>query len=72
MSTPTFYQIRVKGHLGADWSSWFGNLSIENQPSGEAVLSGAIRDQSELHGILNRIRDLNLTLIAVESAVSSD
>lgn len=46
--------------------NWLGNLSIENQPGVEVVLSGAVRDQSELHGILARIRDLNLTLLAIE------
>lgn len=58
-------QIRVKGHLSDRWSDWFGGLTIENQPDGEAVLSGLLPDQAALHGVLNRIRDLGLTLVAV-------
>ena len=58
-------QIRVKGHLSDRWSDWFGGLTIENQPNGEAVLSGPLPDQAALYGILNRIRDLGLTLVSL-------
>ena len=58
-------QIRVKGHLSDQWAEWFGGLTIENQPDGEAVLSGPLPDQAALHGVLNRIRDIGLTLVAV-------
>jgi len=60
-------QIRVKGHLYPTrrWADWFGGLTIENQPNGEAVLSGLLPDQAALYGILNRIRDLGLTLVSV-------
>jgi len=58
-------QIRVKGHLSDRWVEWFGGLTIENQPSGETVLSGPLPDQSALYGILNRIRDLGLILVSV-------
>lgn len=60
-------QIRVKGHLSptSRWADWFGGLTIENQPDGEAVLSGPLSDQSALYGVLNRIRDLGLPLISV-------
>jgi len=58
-------QIRVKGHLSDRWSDWFGGLTIENQPDGEALLSGPLPDQAALYGILKRIRDLGLTLVAV-------
>jgi hypothetical protein len=64
-------EIRVKGHLSSQWADWFGGLEIENQPNGEAVLSGPLPDQSALYGILNRIRDLGLTLVAV-SCVEPD
>ena len=64
-------EIRVKGHLSGQWADWFGGLEIENQPNGEAVLSGPLPDQSALYGILNRIRDLGLTLVAV-SCVEPD
>jgi len=58
-------QIRVKGHLSDRWVEWFGGLTIENQPGGEALLSGLLPDQAALHGVLNRIRDLGLPLVAV-------
>ena len=58
-------QIRVKGHLSDRWVKWFGGLTIENQPDGEALLFGPLPDQSALYGILNRIRDLGLTLVSV-------
>jgi hypothetical protein len=64
-------QIRVKGHLSDRWVEWFGGLTIENQPNGETVLSGPLPDQSALYGILNRIRDLGLTLVSV-NCVDSD
>ncbi len=63
----TVYEIRVKGHLDRHWSDWFGGLKITNLENGEAVLSGEIVDQAALHGVLNKVRDLNLALVAVSS-----
>ena len=65
MDQPALYQIRVQGHLSDRWAAWFDGLKIENQPDGEAVLSGPLADQAALHGVLGRIRDLGLTLIAL-------
>lgn len=62
------YTIRVVGHLDEQWSEWFGGLTITHPNPGEAVLSGHIVDQAALHGTLNRIRDLNLALIAVTTS----
>jgi hypothetical protein len=59
------YEIRIKGHLDGRWSEWFAGLEITNLENGEAVISGDVADQSALHGVLNKIRDLNLPLIAV-------
>jgi hypothetical protein len=64
----TVYEIRVKGHLGGQWSEWFDDLTITNLQNGEAMLSGEIVDQSALHGTLNKVRDLGLPLVAVRSA----
>jgi hypothetical protein len=61
----TLYQIRVEGHLSSRWSDWFAPLVIHNEPDGQAILTGPLRDQAELHGMLIKVRDLNLTLIAV-------
>ena len=65
MADSAFYQIRVKGHLGDHWADWFGELKIENLPDGEAALCGPLPDQAALYGVLNRIRDVGLTLLAV-------
>ncbi len=60
-----FYEIRVKGQLDPSWSDWFEGLSIAPQPEGETLISGWVANQSALHGILARIRNLNLSLISV-------
>lgn len=59
------YEIRVKGHLDRNWAEWFAPLIIQNQPNGEAVLTGPVRDQAELFGLLLKVANLNLTLLAV-------
>jgi len=59
------YQIRVRGHLSNAWAEWFDGLTIENLPNGEALLSGPVVDKAALHGLLTRVRDLNLTLVTV-------
>ena len=59
------YEIRVKGHLDERWSEWFDGMTITNKETGEAILFGPIVDQAELHGVLAKVRDLNLPLLAV-------
>jgi hypothetical protein len=66
----TVYEIRVKGHLDGRWSEWFEGLTIFNVEDGIAVLSGEIVDQSALHGVLAKVRDLGLPLIAVSRVKS--
>jgi hypothetical protein len=61
----SYYKIRVKGHLDGRWSDWFDGLEITNLQSGETMLYGDIVDQAALHGVLNKVRDLGLPLIAV-------
>ena len=65
MGAPVIYQIQVRGHVDREWSEWFDGLAIDNQPNGEATLSGPVVDQAALHGLLNRVFTLKLTLIAV-------
>ncbi len=60
-----WYEIRVEGALPSGWSDWFEGLSIVCDPSGDSILSGPLADQAALHGVLAKIRDLNLKLIAV-------
>ena len=63
---PTAYAITVKGHLEDHWSAWFEGLTITNGANGEAVLAGPLLDQAALHGVLIKIRDLGLPLLAVQ------
>ena len=58
------YEIRVEGHLTADWSDWFDGLTVRQKANGETLLCGLL-DQAALHGVLTRIRDLGLALVAV-------
>ena len=65
MTTPTFYQITLKGHLDLHWTDWFDGLTITHQANGETLLSGPVVDQAALYGLLLKIRDLNLPLLTV-------
>jgi hypothetical protein len=64
------YQIRIKGHLGQQWMSWFEDLTIALEEDGDTLLSGPVVDQSALHGILKKIRDLGMPLLSVNSVLS--
>jgi hypothetical protein len=57
------YQIRVQGVIGPEWSEWFDGLTICPQADGTTLLTGPVRDQSALHGLLAKIRDLALPLL---------
>ena len=60
-----FYQIVVKGQLESEWSDWFDGLSITLTGSGETILTGPLADQTALHGVLIKIRDLGLPLLSL-------
>ena len=62
-----YYEIKVKGHLDSFWSEWFESLELTHLEGDETLLSGLLPDQGALHGLLERIRDLNLKLISVTS-----
>jgi hypothetical protein len=72
MTDRVYCQIRVKGHLSEQWAAWFEDLDIDNRPDGEAVLAGPLPDQAALYGVLNRMRDLGLVLIALECVEEKD
>ena len=63
--TSAHYRIRLKGCLDDTWSDWFEEMAISSKGA-ETILTGPVADQAALHGLLIRIRDLNLTLLAVE------
>jgi len=59
------YQIRVKGHLAQQWTGWFEGLTILLAENGDTLLTGPVVDQSALHGLLKKVRDLGLPLLSV-------
>jgi hypothetical protein len=59
------YNIYIKEQLGEHWSSWFEGMTVTWQANGGTLLSGEIVDQAALHGVLNKLRDLQLTLLSV-------
>ena len=64
-SRPEVYQIRIKGHLGRQWTDWFSGLSITLEDNGDTVLTGPVVDQAALHGLLKKVRDLGMPLLSV-------
>jgi len=59
------YRIKVEGHLDASWKEWFEGWEMSRGEDAATWLTGQVTDQPELHGVLARIRDLNLTLVFV-------
>ena len=62
---PMVYQIRLKGHLGRQWTDWFGGLTLTLEANGDTLLTGPVADQAALFGLLRKVRDLGMPLIAV-------
>jgi hypothetical protein len=68
---PMVYQIRIKGHLGRQWTDWFEGLTITQEEDGVTLLTGQVVDQAALHGLLKKVRDLGMPLLSV-NPVESD
>ena len=60
------YEIRVHGVLDTSWSVWLDGLEVRPLDGGQTLLTGTVRDQAALHGLLTKIRDLGLPLLGVE------
>ncbi len=63
----TIYRIRVKGQLSPQWSEWFDGMTITPEPDGDTTISGLVADQPALHALLVKVRDLGLTLVALDT-----
>ena len=72
MDKPTIYQIKIKGHLDEAMAGWFEDMTVSNLEEGDALLSGPLPDQAALQGVLNRISNLGLNLISVNSVIEGD
>jgi hypothetical protein len=62
---PMVYQIRLKGHLGYQWTDWFEGLTLTLEDNGETLLTGPVVDQAALYGLLRKVRDLGMPLLSV-------
>jgi hypothetical protein len=65
------YEIRVEGYLDLQWSEWLDGLTISYDGEGNTVLRGSFVDQAALHGVLMKIRDLAVPLLAVNRVTPS-
>ena len=59
------YQIRLEGHLGCEWTDWFGGLTITLEDNGDTLLTGPVADQAALYGLIRKMRDLGLPLLSI-------
>lgn len=62
---PIVYHIRIQGHLGSQWTDWFGGVTITLEDNGETLLTCQVADQAALHGLLRKVRDLGMPLLSV-------
>ncbi len=68
---PRRYEIRVEGHLGSRWATWFDGLDLTTEDDGVTVLRGPVTDQAALHGHLQKLRDIGIPLISLTALAES-
>jgi hypothetical protein len=66
------YEIRIKGRLDSRWAAWFDGLNLTNAGDGTTLIHGVVADQSALHGLLQKVRDVGLPLISVTRVDADD
>ncbi|WP_219941010.1 hypothetical protein [Iamia sp. SCSIO 61187] len=59
------YEVRVRGRLGSRWAAWFDGMTLIDAGDGTTVMRGALVDQAALHGLLEKLRDLGITLLSL-------
>jgi hypothetical protein len=71
-ATDELHEIRVQGHLDARWADWLEGLTLTHESVGTTTLTGPLADQSALHGVLNRLRDLALPIVSVRRVATRE
>lgn len=66
------YEIKIQGHLDSEWSEWFYGMTITHEQDGTTTLCGPLPDQTVLHSVLDRLRDMNLPLLSVNQIESGE
>lgn len=66
---PSVFQIRIKGHLGHQWTDWFDGMAITLEDDGNTLLTGPVVDQATLHGLIKKVRDLGMPLVSIDSVL---
>jgi hypothetical protein len=72
MSDAGRYEIRIRGHLGSRWATWFDGMTLTAMSDGTTVLEGPVVDQAALHGVLHKVRDTGLPLLSVNQVDIGD
>jgi hypothetical protein len=67
MSKTESYEIRVQGHLERRWIAWFDGMELVTSEDGSTLIRGQVADQAALHGLIQKVRDLGLPLISVQT-----
>ena len=62
---PSVFQIRIRGHLGHQWTDWFDGMAITLEDDGDTLLTGPVADQAALHGLIKKVRDMGISLVSV-------
>ncbi len=65
-------EVRVKGHIDADWSGWLAGLAVSHAADGNTVLTGQVPDQPALYGLLNRLSDLGIQLVSISAEEANE
>ena len=60
-------EIRIEGHLDQAWADWLDGFTLTHTEAGETVLTGKVKDQAALYGLIAKLRDLGVKLLSVKS-----
>ncbi|MEY2567577.1 MAG: hypothetical protein QOE35_2106 [Actinomycetota bacterium] len=72
MTSAQQYEIRIKGHLAPRWAAWFDGMNLTNEDDGTTVIRGAVVDQAALHGVLQKLRDVGVSLVSLTQLPEED